>query len=133
LNLRPPGPEPDQRTSPALASAVTHAHPLDSARGSHRSGPRNPNSATESDAGFSPAVAPPLCPADLPEKLFRIEEVARFLRVSKATVYKLCKRGDLAHSRISNAIRVTPTDLEGFLLHRLNVSRPASRQRRDSC
>jgi excisionase family DNA binding protein len=44
-------------------------------------------------------------------RLLTVREVASVLAVSTATVYKLCTRGELAHVRVSNAIRVTPTAL----------------------
>jgi excisionase family DNA binding protein len=37
--------------------------------------------------------------------LLTVREVARVLRVSTATVYKLCTRGELAHVRVLNVIR----------------------------
>jgi excisionase family DNA binding protein len=40
--------------------------------------------------------------------LLTVAEVARRLRVSKATVYKLVAEGRLAHVRIGNSIRFTP-------------------------
>jgi excisionase family DNA binding protein len=42
--------------------------------------------------------------------------VAARLGVSTATVYKLVAQGDLPHIRVSNAIRVTPADLDSFLV-----------------
>jgi excisionase family DNA binding protein len=47
--------------------------------------------------------------------LLSVRQVAARLGVSTATVYKLCEGGELPHTRISNAIRVAPTDLEAFL------------------
>jgi excisionase family DNA binding protein len=35
-----------------------------------------------------------------------VREAARVLRVSTATVYKLCTRGELAHVRVLNSIRI---------------------------
>jgi excisionase family DNA binding protein len=46
--------------------------------------------------------------------LFSARAVAARLGVSTATVYKLCVRGDLAHVRVSNAIRIEPAELEAF-------------------
>ncbi len=40
--------------------------------------------------------------------LLTVVEVARRLRVSKATVYKLVSEGKLAHVRIGNSIRFPP-------------------------
>ncbi len=47
--------------------------------------------------------------------LLTVRAAAALLRVSTATVYKLVARGDLAHVRVSNAIRIAPADLEAFL------------------
>ena len=41
--------------------------------------------------------------------LLRVEDVARKLRISRATVYKLVAQGKLAHVRIGNSIRFLPT------------------------
>ncbi len=49
------------------------------------------------------------------ENLLTIAEVAKRLRVSRATVYALCERGDLPHLRIVNSIRVAPADLDQFI------------------
>ncbi len=38
--------------------------------------------------------------------LLTVREAARVLRVSTATVYKLCARGELAHVRALNIIRI---------------------------
>ena len=56
-------------------------------------------------------------PADLPppRPLLSVRQVAELLGVSRASVYKLVERGELAHVRISNAIRVRPVDLERWL------------------
>jgi len=48
--------------------------------------------------------------------LLTVREVARCLNVSTATVYALCGRGELAHVRISNAIRIVPAELDSFLM-----------------
>jgi excisionase family DNA binding protein len=39
-------------------------------------------------------------------RLLTVAEVAELLRLSRATVYKLCDSGELPHLRISNSIRV---------------------------
>jgi excisionase family DNA binding protein len=44
-----------------------------------------------------------------------VREVARRLRVSTATVYALCHRGELEHHRVSNAIRIPETALARYL------------------
>jgi len=40
------------------------------------------------------------------EGMLTVRDVARRLKVSTATVYKLCSRGDLGHVRVLNAIRI---------------------------
>jgi excisionase family DNA binding protein len=49
------------------------------------------------------------------ERLLTVREVAERLGVCTATVYGLCTRGELPHLRVSNAIRIRPTDLDAFL------------------
>jgi len=49
------------------------------------------------------------------QRLLTVSEVADRLTVSAATVYKLCDRGELAHVRVLNAIRVGEADLASFL------------------
>jgi excisionase family DNA binding protein len=44
--------------------------------------------------------------------LLNVAEVARRLGVCRATVYRICREGQLAHARISNAIRVPELALE---------------------
>jgi len=57
--------------------------------------------------------------AAAPPALLCVREVARILAVSTATIYALAHRGDLAHVRVLNAIRVAPADLAQFIaLHR---------------
>jgi excisionase family DNA binding protein len=63
-------------------------------------------------------VSPPLAlPAltTLPEHLLTGGEVAATLGVCRATVYKLCERGELPHVRISNAIRFKSGAAEAFI------------------
>jgi excisionase family DNA binding protein len=48
----------------------------------------------------SGSVVAPVCP------LLTVREAARVLRVSTATVYKLCTRGELGHVRVLNSIRI---------------------------
>jgi len=48
-------------------------------------------------------------------RLLTVREAAQRLAVSAFTVYGLCDRGELPHVRISNAIRIAPTDMAAFL------------------
>ena len=50
-----------------------------------------------------------------PVKLLTVRDVARTLRVSTATVYRLCDDGELPHLRVANAIRVCLEDLEEYV------------------
>jgi len=49
------------------------------------------------------------------DRLLTVKQVAAALQVCTATVYALCKRGELAHSRVLDSIRVERADLEAFL------------------
>jgi excisionase family DNA binding protein len=44
-----------------------------------------------------------------------VRDVAERLRVSSATVYSLCRRGELEHHRISHAIRIPESALTKYL------------------
>lgn len=50
-----------------------------------------------------------------PAALLTVREVAEQLHVSAAGVYALCERGELAHARVLNAIRIAPADLAEYL------------------
>ena len=41
-----------------------------------------------------------------PDEFLTVREAARVLKVSTATVYKLCARGELAHVRVLSVIRI---------------------------
>jgi len=47
--------------------------------------------------------------------LLTVREVAKRLRVSTATVYALCRAGELEHHRVSNAIRISERALFAYL------------------
>ena len=51
----------------------------------------------------------------LDEPVLTVRGVAERLRVSTATVYALCRRGELAHHRVSNAIRIPERALADYL------------------
>ena len=48
-------------------------------------------------------------------RLLRVEAVAQLLGVHPATIYKVCKAGQLRHVRISGAIRVPEEALQAYL------------------
>jgi excisionase family DNA binding protein len=50
-----------------------------------------------------------------PARLLTVREVAALLAVSTPIVYSLCERGELAHVRISNAIRIAPQAVIDYL------------------
>ncbi len=62
-------------------------------------------------------VTPPK-PRGERNRLLRVSDVAEHLGVSTATVYTLCKRGELPHVRIIDSIRIRPGDLDAFLATR---------------
>jgi excisionase family DNA binding protein len=47
--------------------------------------------------------------------LLSVRAVAAHLGVCTASVYRLAARGELAHVRVLNAVRVAPRDLEAFI------------------
>lgn len=51
----------------------------------------------------------------LRDRLLSVRDVAARLNVSVATVYGLITRGELPHLRISNAIRIRPSDLDAYI------------------
>jgi excisionase family DNA binding protein len=55
-------------------------------------------------------------------RLLTVREVAKLLQVCNATVYKLCEKGELAHVRILNSIRIAPPSLSD-LIHRKTIPR----------
>jgi excisionase family DNA binding protein len=55
--------------------------------------------------------------------LLTVREAARVLRLSRATVYKLCTRGELAHVRVLNSIRIASEAL-GMLPGRTGRAAP---------
>jgi excisionase family DNA binding protein len=60
------------------------------------------------------ALAPPLAD-DEPVVLLTIVEVAAALRVSKSTVKRLIARGELPVVRFGRSVRISVSELEGFV------------------
>jgi excisionase family DNA binding protein len=52
------------------------------------------------------------------ERMLTVREAARQLRVSRATVYKLCARGGLAHIRVLNVVRIPASALQAVVAPR---------------
>jgi excisionase family DNA binding protein len=50
--------------------------------------------------------------------LLTVAEVARAMRVSNMTVYRLIKAGDLAAVRVGHSYRIRETDVERYLRER---------------
>ncbi len=58
-----------------------------------------------------------------PERLLTVGQVAKLLQVCNASVYKLCEKGELEHTRILNSIRIAPADLSYLIGRRRKVLR----------
>ncbi|HZL16673.1 MAG TPA: helix-turn-helix domain-containing protein [Polyangia bacterium] len=58
--------------------------------------------------------------------MLSVKQVAEHLGVTTATVYGLCAHGRLAHVRVLNVIRVTPSDLSEFIASCRRLTRPQS-------
>jgi excisionase family DNA binding protein len=101
-------PNPDAR-SPGLAGFCTHEAPIEP-----QSIARHVRSAEATQPGGQrPLRRPQLVSGAL--AWLTVSDVAKQLRVSSATVYRLIDRGELRHARVSNAIRISPADLAAFL------------------
>jgi excisionase family DNA binding protein len=105
-NLRPLPCEPDSGVSGPVAPVRTGSH----ARGNTALAfaPIQPG---EPDA--TPAYRDRTAP--VPRPLLTVRDVATALQVSTATVYAIVERGELAHLRVSNSIRISPDELERYL------------------
>lgn len=117
LNLRPLGPERVEGALVGVAESGEASQPVDVSGGQEKRGRRDGKLETQSEARFVVPVSYEQRPAlkVVPERLLSVGEVAAELQVSKATVYKLCERGELPHLRVMNAIRVAPADLRRFI------------------
>ena len=104
MNLRPPGPERVSGSAPEETRRVTTSPPEDAAPLRGTLEPRNPSDAKLCGGVHVPSVSP-----HAGARLLTVAEVAELLRVSRATVYKLCEAGQLRHIRVSNSIRI-PAD-----------------------
>jgi excisionase family DNA binding protein len=115
-NLRPLGPEGE----PDVSTGSTSVQPTAFVQGPEGSRDAPTRSGRSGTLGRVPPVSPNLrrglqvAPAE-GSRLLTVREVAARLRTSTATVYGVCERGELAHLRVSNAIRIRPEDLDEFL------------------
>ena len=67
----------------------------------------------DTSALMLPEIAP--IPALSKRHILTVPEVAKRMRLSTKTVYKLIDQGKLAHVRVSNSIRVDPDELDRYL------------------
>ena len=59
--------------------------------------------------------------AELPQEFYTVKELAKLLRVTEMTIYRLVKRGEIATYHIGRVMRFRRDDIEGFLeKHRSN-------------
>ncbi len=78
------------------------------------------------EAAFrSPFAAPVLQPGGDVAALLSVRDAAARLGVCTATIYTLCERGELAHVRVLNAIRIAASGLVAFVERNTSVSREA--------
>jgi len=99
---------PDAR-SPGLAGFCTREAPIEP-----QSIARHVRSAEATQPGGQrPLRRPPLVSGAV--AWLTVSDVAKQLRVSSATVYRLIDSGELRHGRVSNAIRISQADLAAFL------------------
>ena len=92
-----------QPIATADESESSHFHPL------HRKTPNTKSFAAPVLQGIESA------PRADAVGLMTVGQVAAHLGVSTFTVYGLCDRGELAHVRVSNAIRILPSSLRAFI------------------
>jgi excisionase family DNA binding protein len=89
-----------------------------------REAPIEPHAIAQAARGAEVASLPALNPPRAlravsgAERWLTVREAAEQLQVSTALVYRLVESGELAHVRVSNAIRVAPADLAVYLASR---------------
>ena len=98
---------PDSRTFPALHSESKSSLSFGTVA---QADPRISHAASQKHESLGPT--------GVQENLLPVAAVARRLGVCTATVYGLCSRGELAHVRVTSAIRIAPADLEAFVAAR---------------
>ena len=127
LSARPSGFEPLTYGSGVSATRLGEGSKRSQSVGSARVGAGGRVQALHGMAPVSSPFAAPVLQGlgalTAVERWLTIADVAERLGVSTATVYGLCKRGELQHVRVANAIRVSE-DALAYFAHRLR-SRPS--------
>ncbi len=108
--------------SAALGAGSSDSQPVGNVQVDDREGvqPSHPGAAVR-----SPFAAPVLQPGRDAAVLLSVREAAARLGVCAATIYTLCERGELAHVRVLNAIRIAASDLVAFVERNTSVPREA--------
>jgi excisionase family DNA binding protein len=116
LNQRPLAPQLDTGRSAGVVPGGTGEQGLEIIESTEPTDTWNGTDTTPDQRRLVPPVSPH---AAVPlEQLLTVREAAEYLRVCRATVYKLCAAGALSHVCISNAIRLTRADLAEFIAER---------------
>ena len=92
---------------------ATHQPPISPGyrRGPRRGGPSPPTIGSQvSERSFTEA------------RLLTVNEVADLLRVSRMTVYRLIKEGDIAALRVGRSYRLREDDVDDYLSERYTVA-----------
>ena len=112
-NLGPIGYESNPESVQRFAAAAKSSFSLGT-EGPTQSNPSQRNG--EIRKKFVPSLSPTFRGITVgADHLLSVREAAARLGVSTATVYKLCERGELPQVRVSNTIRIAPTDLVDFI------------------
>ena len=101
MNLRPLGPEDSQDDPHGVAPGGTAWHPLDKTGLSLDADSHTVAPIPQDGRPFGALVVQASADA-----FMTVREVAIYLRVSRATVYRLVRSGALESARVSNAIRI---------------------------
>ncbi len=111
LNQRPLAPQAKSGPPAGVAPPGSASQAPDNADDREVAG----SDALAPDGRDGTAFAAPVLRDSQSRSLLTVAEVARRLGVCKATVYRICAEGRLAHVRISNAIRVPGEALVAYL------------------
>ena len=105
-----------------LGAGSTGSQRVENVRGEGPEGvqPSHPEAALR-----SPFAAPVLQPGGDAAALLSVRDAAARLGVCTATIYTLCERGELAHVRVLNAIRIAASDVVAFVDRNTSVPREA--------